>query len=155
MRVLLFLIGALAFATALSGCGMTPAKESPPNIDKDIVVTAGFDEAWAAAVRVLTENEWAIETMEKSAGVITTDFTDIGHGDLKKYGICPTGTFTSFLYGRYKVNILFSEKPEGSCVVTLNVFIEGHDAYVEWQKCNTTGALEREVLSQISQSAKK
>ena len=89
--------------------------------------------------------------MEKESGLISTSFVvaGLGHG----YESCSKNALMTLANTRIKLNAFVKSSSPNSATVTINSHIEGlikpMSGIGNWENCNSTGVLERELFAKI------
>lgn len=152
-----------------AGCGSVEYK--PPtehNIVKDVNINKPFEDVWNKTVQWFATHNSPIKTMDKSSGLIATDY-NLTVDEYKKYSDC--GSFeksgisdASFTEPLGNFNILISKNDENSTKVSINCFFSAKATastydflsktnQVESKKvtCVSTGVLEKIIFDYLNQ----
>lgn len=141
---------AVAVAASAASAG-SPAKKK--NIVTSAQISAPFDVAWSAVIRVFAERSWPIKVMEKDSGLVATDAM-IVPPDLAQLADCGSSgldidqvmtlTINVFLTtdGTITVNTKFTRQRQST--------IDKSTSTVE---CFSTGIVEEAIISAASRAA--
>lgn len=143
MRVRVF--AALAVGAALTGCGTPPKSYS---FDRSKTYPISKDEAWERLLGYFTSNNIQIKTIEKDSGVIYAEravvdaaIADCGDGGLA-VDVARSGGLNVFVRS---ISARETQVSVNSDYKITRMF----DGQVIIGQCNSTGFLERQILSSV------
>ena len=136
---------ALAALLVTSGCGaiVIGGGDDEDEGQSQVLAGATFDEAWEAALETFEALRLPIDELDRSSGVITTDWELIR--DPEDAMDCPGDTERN-AEGRF--NVFVREVPEG-VRVTVNASFRAEDETGRRVICRTDGELEDEFLRRV------
>ena len=128
------------------GCATT--KPERPPIEAKRTYHAPFDKVWAATVGILSE-DYPVKVIEKSSGLISTEFVS---GSVLTYGYAPSVFLGTWSSGRHRVTALVKKVDDQNAEVKLTVHLEAFEYNVThtWYVWDSNGTLELLLFTRIA-----
>jgi len=145
---------AIVLFAAFLGC-LTPKERFS---QREIEVTAPFDQVWSMVIEFLAEENMPIKVIEKASGLVTTDpmdiSTDISRSELAECGAIGTSPF----WDRERKRVVFSifVAPGSSSIIRIRVHTRAEILAKSsffgswaWHPCESTGHIEKKLLDTL------
>jgi hypothetical protein len=131
-------------ALVMMGLALAASATAPKvhDIDKKLRLRASFDQTWTALIEVFADRSWAIATLEKDSGIITTDW--MGLDEDSPFADCGSAGIASVMRREIRFNV-FVRDAEVDTHVTVNATFreerrfDNKDWFVD---CTSTGRVE-------------
>ena len=130
-------------------CASCAAPPVVTEFDDSTTFAQSFDDVWTAVIEVFADNMWAIDTLEKDSGIITTDWLRVGFKESYEYADCGKDmAATVIMPGYVKFNV-FVKRAGPVVMVRINCHFKPLIGMTEI--CLSKGYLESRVFAYLNE----
>lgn len=146
---------------AVLGCVVALAASASPPSQQHVVVpavqlTTDYDSVWAAVIDVFADHNWPTQNLDKSSGIVSTDWMQMSDPQIQAYADCGGSGIAREVSTQVRFNVRAKEIDSGATVTVNSAFrqIRSFDGRVGMTDCNSRGTWERELQVAIERRAK-
>ncbi|MEO8703929.1 MAG: hypothetical protein ABI867_28020 [Kofleriaceae bacterium] len=142
---------AASVLVAIASSGRQPSTHA---VKSTTTFPSSYDATWTALIDVFAERGWQIATLEKTSGLITTNWMEL-KDEAKLYADCGSPPLASVPRIQIRFNVRLKEAAGGASV-SVNSFFRRFDSNTDTDPpidCESTGAVEKLVHADISRRA--
>ena len=145
---------ALVAIIASALCASCAAPPVATEFEDSTTFAHSFDDVWTAAMEVFADNMWAIDTLEKDSGLITTDWLELNVRGKEIYADCGkdmAGTVN--MPGYVKFNV-FVKRAGPDVMVRVNCHFKPlieTAGFGEKKTCLSKGHLEARIFADLNE----
>jgi hypothetical protein len=157
-----FAVGIIAVSIFLHMTGCAPAPQPPPKIQNTMVFPNSYDQVWGAIIAVIMEKNLPIRAVEKSSGLVTTDFSSFVRGwgtarKMREFSVMPTIFLSIWRSGAMRVSVFAQAVNEKSTrvkiIVDLQAFEKSDGRHSgSWRQCRSKGVIEKRYFDDIKKN---
>jgi len=145
---------AVLAASVLAAIGSASAPKQH-DVQRASTLHAGYDDTWSAVIDVFADHNWAIDKLDESSGIITTDWMSLGsHGS--EYADCGSAPLASTETPQVRFNVRVKEDDGGTSITVNTSFrvTRTFDNSSRVIECTSKGEVEATIRSETEQAAR-